>query len=118
MSTGNYNATTARIYTDLGLFTADPEIGEDVSELFNHLSGFSHQIKYRKLEAGPRTLGLAIVDKIEQQTELARAGKAARIFAKMNSLVDTNAINALYRASQVGVEIYLCVRGICCLKPG
>ena len=118
MSTGNYNATTARIYTDLGFFTADPEIGEDVSELFNHLSGFSHQTKYGKLEAGPRTLALAIVDKIEQQAELARAGKAAYIFAKMNSLVDVDAINALYRASQAGVEIDLYVRGICCLKPG
>jgi polyphosphate kinase len=118
MSTGNYNATTARIYTDLGLFTADPEIGEDVSELFNHLSGFSHQGKYRKLEAGPRTLVHRIIEKIEEQSELARAGKAARIFAKMNSLVDIDAITALYRASQAGVEVYLCVRGICCLRPG
>jgi len=117
MSTGNYNATTACIYTDLALFTADPEVGEDVSELFNHLSGFSHQLKYRKLESGPQTLGLAIIRKIEEQAELARAGKPARIFAKMNSLVDVNAINALYRASERGVDISLCVRGICCLKP-
>jgi polyphosphate kinase len=118
MSTGNYNATTARIYTDLGFFTADPEIGEDVSELFNHLSGFSHQITYRKLGTGPRTLGQAVVAKIEQQTERARAGKPARIFAKMNALVDTNAICALHCASQAGVKVFLSVRGICCLKPG
>src|SRR5215472_3594974 len=118
MSTGNYNATTARVYTDLGLFSADSEIGEDVSELFNHLSGFSHQLKYRKLETGPQTLASAIIRKIEQQAEHARLGRPARIFAKMNSLVDVNAINALYRASQAGVNIDLCVRGICCLKPG
>src|SRR5215469_5969537 len=118
MATGNYNATTARIYSDMGFFTSDPDIGEDVSELFNHLSGFSHQIKYRKLEAGPRTLGLAIIEQIEQQAQLAREGKPAHIFAKMNSLVDVNTIDALYRASQAGVNITLCVRGICCLKPG
>ena len=118
MSTGKYNATTARIYTDLAFFTADPEVGEDVSELFNHLSGFSHQLRYRTLETGPQTLGLAIIRKIEEQAELARAGKPARIFAKMNSLVDVDAINALYRASAMGVDICLCVRGICCLKPG
>jgi polyphosphate kinase len=118
MSTGNYNASTARIYTDLGMFTADREIGEDVSELFNHLSGFSRQPQYRKVETGPRTLAAAIIKKIEQQGERARGGRSARIFAKMNSLVDINAINALYRASQSGVEIHLCVRGICCLKPG
>ncbi len=118
LSTGNYNATTARLYTDLGFFTADPQIGEDVSELFNHLSGFSRQVKFHKLEAGPRILARAILAKIEQQTELAQAGKPARIFAKMNSLVDVNAINALYQASQAGVEIDLMVRGICCLRPG
>jgi polyphosphate kinase len=118
MSTGNYNATTARIYTDLSLFTADLEIGEDTSEFFNHLSGFSRQMKYRKLAAGPRTLGQAIIDKIEGQAGRARAGKPARIFAKMNALVDEGAIEALYRASKAGVQIYLCIRGICCLKPG
>ena len=118
LATGNYNATTARIYTDLGLFTTDPDIGEDVSELFNHLSGFSRQVKYRKLESGPRVLARAVLAKIEQQTESARSGKPARIFAKMNSLVDVNAINALYQASQAGVEILLLVRGICCLRPG
>jgi polyphosphate kinase len=118
MSTGNYNATTARIYSDLGLFTADSQIGEDASELFNHLSGFSHQVAYHQLKTGPRTLGQAIIAKIDQLAEQARAGKKASIFAKMNSLVDISAINALYSASQAGVEIDLCVRGICCLKPG
>jgi polyphosphate kinase len=118
MSTGNYNATTAHIYTDLSLFTADWAIGQDASEFFNHLSGFSQQLKYRRLEAGPRTLGEAVIEKIERQADLARAGKAARIFAKMNALVDEGAIEALYRASQFGVEVHLCIRGICCLKPG
>jgi polyphosphate kinase len=117
MSTGNYNATTPRIYTDLSLFTADWAIGQDASEFFNHPSGVSKQLKYRRLEAGPRTLGEAIIEKIERQADLARAGKAARIFAKMNALVDAGAIEALYRASRVGAEIHLCIRGICCLRP-
>jgi polyphosphate kinase len=118
LSTGNYNATTARIYTDLGFFTADQQLGEDASELFNYLSGFSRQIKYRRLEAGPHVLARAVLAKIDRQTALAQAGKPARIFAKMNALVDINAINALYRASQAGVQVDLCVRGVCCLRPG
>jgi len=117
MSTGNYNATTAHVYTDLGFFTTAPDIGEVTSELFNHLSGFSRLIEHRKLKCGPATLVAAIIDKINQQTNLAVMGKPARIFAKMNSLVDTSAIDALYKASEAGVEIHLCVRGICCLRP-
>jgi polyphosphate kinase len=118
LSTGNYNASTARLYTDLGFFTTDAEIGEDVSELFNALSGFSKQTKFRKLAVAPSGLADAIVALIDSEAEEARAGRPARIFAKMNSLVDSRAIKALYRASQAGVKIDLVVRGICCLRPG
>ena len=118
LSTGNYNAVTSRIYTDLGLFTADPEIGEDVTEVFNSLSGFSKVTGYRKLAVAPVNLAEQLLAKIDAQTERARAGKPGRIFAKMNALVDTRVIQALYRASQAGVEIDLNVRGICCLQPG
>ncbi|HTR62653.1 MAG TPA: polyphosphate kinase 1 [Candidatus Binataceae bacterium] len=118
LSTGNYNATTARLYTDLGLFTADPQIAEDVSELFNSLSGFSRHHNFHKLAAGAHVLPQTVLAKIEEQARLASEGKPARIFAKMNALVDINAINALYAASKAGVPIYLVVRGICCLRPG
>jgi polyphosphate kinase len=118
LSTGNYNAATARLYTDLGLLTADPEIGEDVSELFNSLSGFSKNARYRKLAVAPTDLAPFLVTKIEAQIALAQAGKPARIFAKMNSLVDVPIIQTLYRASMAGVSIDLCIRGVCCLRPG
>ena len=118
LGTGNYNAGTARIYTDLGLFTADRQIGEDVSELFNSLSGFSKKSQYRKLAVAPTGLADAVLSKIEQQTSLAQEGKPAQIFAKMNSLVDNRVVQALYRASRAGVKIDLCIRGICCLRPG
>jgi polyphosphate kinase len=118
LSTGNYNATTARLYTDLGFFTADPDIGEDVSAFFNSLSGFSRKPRYRKLAVAPTGLSDAVLEKIATETEKARAGRPARIFAKLNSLVDVQVIQALYRASIAGVPITLCVRGICCLRPG
>jgi polyphosphate kinase len=118
LGTGNYNATTARMYTDLGLLTADRQIGEDVSELFNSLSGFSKQPRYRKLAVAPTGMAEAILAQIDQQTTHARAGRPAGIFAKLNSLVDLRVIQALYRASQAGVPIVLQVRGICCLRPG
>jgi polyphosphate kinase len=118
LSTGNYNASTARLYTDLGLLTADPEIGEDVSELFNSLSGFSRQTRYRKLTIAPRGLLESILAHIEHEADEARAGRKGRIFAKMNSLVDGRVCKALYRASMAGVQIELLVRGICCLRPG
>ena len=118
LSTGNYNAGTARVYTDMGLLTADPQIGEDVSELFNSLSGFSKQARYRKLAVAPTTLSDTLLAKIGAQTERARAGKPARIFAKMNALVEAPIIQALYRASMAGVQVDLCVRGVCCLRPG
>jgi polyphosphate kinase len=118
LSTGNYNASTARLYTDLGFFTTDQEIGEDASELFNSLSGFSKQTKFRKLVVAPTGLADAIVGHIDHETAEALAGRPAHIFAKMNSLVDSRAIQALYRASQAGVSIDLVIRGICCLRPG
>jgi polyphosphate kinase len=118
LSTGNYNAATARIYTDIGLLTADSQIGEDVSELFNSLSGFSKKARYRKLAVAPVGLAEAILAKIDEQTARARAGRPARVFAKLNALVDLRVIQALYRASMAGVPIDLCVRGVCCLRPG
>jgi polyphosphate kinase len=118
LSTGNYNAGTARLYTDLGLLTADPQLGEDASELFNGLSGFSKKSGYRKLAVAPVGLAEAILEKIDEQARRAREGQPSRIFAKMNSLVDVRVIQALYRASQAGVPIFLVVRGICCLRPG
>jgi polyphosphate kinase len=118
LSTGNYNASTARAYTDVGLLTADPEMGEDVSELFNALSGVSKQTRYRKLAVAPTGLRDAVLAQIEAQIRLAEQGKPARVYAKMNALVDVHTIRALYRASGVGVPVDLVVRGICCLRPG
>ena len=118
LSTGNYNVTTSRLYTDLGLFTADQILGEDVSEVFNALSGFAKVAHYRKLAVAPVTLAETVLRKIAEQTERARAGMPARIYAKMNALVDLPVIDALYAASQAGVRVDLCVRGICCLRPG
>ena len=118
LGTGNYNESTSRLYTDLGLFTCDPEFGEDLSEFFNGLSGFSKKARHRKLAVAPTALSEAILSKIEAQTERASAGKPAAIFAKLNALVDVPVIQALYRASQAGVQITLCVRGVCCLRPG
>jgi len=117
LSTGNYNAGTARLYTDLGLLTTDAELGEDVAELFNALSGFSKGAAFRKLSVAPRTLRPSLLAKIDEQSERARRGEGARIFAKLNALVDPETIRALYRASQAGVTIELMVRGICCLRP-
>src|SRR5450432_410364 len=118
LSTGNYNATTARFYTDTALMTVDPEIGEDASELFNSLSGFSTTFGYRKLAVAPVTLRTTVRARVREQAERAREGKPARIFAKLNALVDPEMIRELYRASCAGVSIELVVRGVCCLRPG
>ena len=118
LSTGNYNVSTSRLYTDLGMFSADQVLGEDVSEVFNALSGFAKVSQYRKLAVAPVTLAPTILAKINEQTDAARAGKPARIYAKMNALVDLPVIDALYAASKAGVQIDLCIRGICCLRPG
>ena len=118
LGTGNYNTVTARIYTDLGFFTADPDFGADVSDLFNFLTGFSRQSRYRKLLVAPVSLREGIVEMIRREVEHHRAGRPAGIIAKFNSLTDTEMIEELYAASRAGVQIDLIVRGICCLKPG
>ena len=117
LSTGNYNAKTARVYTDIGLFTCSESVGADVSDLFNMLTGFSRQRVYRKLIVAPHGMRQRFLQLIEREAEHAAAGRPARIIAKMNALVDAETIEALYLASQAGVEIDLIVRGICCLRP-
>lgn len=118
IGTGNYNSKTARLYTDIGLFTCSEPIGADISDFFNTLTGFSRQTSYRKLVVAPSGMRRHVIDMIEREAEFARAGRPARVVAKLNALVDPETIAALYRASQAGVEIELIVRGICCLRPG
>ncbi len=118
IGTGNYHPKTARLYTDFGLFTADPEIGADVAEMFNFLTGYGRPAEYRKVLVSPTTMRDQIVGEIEATVEAHRAGEAARIALKMNSLVDAGCIRALYEASRAGVRVDLNVRGICCLRPG
>jgi len=118
LSTGNYNTTTTRLYTDVALITARPAFGADASSLFNLLTGYSAPTTWNSLVVAPLGLHEAILGLIAREAENARQGKPARIVAKMNSLVDEDVIEALYRASQAGVPISLLVRGICCLRPG
>jgi polyphosphate kinase len=118
VGTGNYNPKTARLYTDLGLFTADPDLGADVAEMFNFLTGYGRPAEYRKVLVAPTTMRDRIVAEIERTAEAQQAGEEARIALKMNALVDPRCIQALYEASQAGVRIDLNVRGICCLRPG
>jgi polyphosphate kinase len=118
VGTGNYNGVTARLYEDLGLLSCRPELGEDVSELFNLMTGYSRQHELQLLCAAPYGLRDALARRISREIAHARAGRPARIVMKMNSLVDPAMIRALYEASQAGVAIDLIVRGICCLKPG
>ena len=118
LGSGNYNSRTARLYTDVGLFTCSPSIGADASDLFNSLTGYSRQWIYRKLLVAPMNLRARFLELIDREAAHARAGRPARIVGKMNALVDADVIDALYRASQAGVEIDLIVRGICCLRPG
>jgi polyphosphate kinase len=118
LGTGNYHPTTARLYEDFGLLTADPAVGEDVTALFNHLTGYSRPGSYRRLLVAPDSLRTGIVSRIDRQAERYRAGAPARISFKTNALVDEVVIDALYRASQAGVPIDLWVRGICALRPG
>ena len=115
VGTGNYNSKTARIYEDLGLLTSDPDIGADVGELFNYLTGFSRHADYREILVSPVTVRKRIHAMIEEQAE---AGPAGRIVMKLNGLTDASMIDALYRASGAGVEIDLAVRGLCRLRPG
>ncbi len=118
LGTGNYNSVTARAYTDLSLFTARVEIADDVTALFNLLTGYSTQPNWKRLAVAPTTLQNRVLELIEREAQRAKKGDPARIVAKMNALVDPVVIRALYAASQAGVEIDLLVRGICCLRPG
>ncbi|MHB8521189.1 MAG: polyphosphate kinase 1 [Limisphaerales bacterium] len=118
LSTGNYNPTTARTYTDLGLLTCQPDFGEDATNLFNLLTGICQFQPMRRFLVAPFDLSQRLLALIQREAENARAGLPARIIAKMNALVDREIIEALYRASQAGVKIELIVRGICCLRPG
>jgi polyphosphate kinase len=118
LSTGNYHQANSRMYTDIGLMTANPEIGEDLHKVFQQLSGLGPIIELKRLLHSPFTLYPSVLAKIERETAHARAGRPARIVAKLNALNEARVIEALYRASQAGVEIDLIVRGACTLRPG
>jgi polyphosphate kinase len=118
IGTGNYNPTTARLYEDFGLLTADPTVGEDVTDLFNHLTGYSRKSVYQRLLVAPEGLRSGLIDRIRHQEQRARAGLPALIQLKCNALTDEAVIDALYRASQAGVPVDLWIRGICSLRPG
>jgi polyphosphate kinase len=118
LGTGNYNPTTARIYTDFSLLTVNEDIAADVSDVFNLLTGYSLQKNYRKLLVAPVNMRQRLTEMIARETEHARAGKPGRIIFKMNSLVDPRMIQALYSAAKAGVQVDLLIRGICCLRPG
>ena len=118
LGTGNYHPRTARGYTDYSLFTCDPEIGQDVHELFLQLTSLTQTPRLTKLLQSPFGLHEQVIAKIEREAELASSGRPGRIFAKMNSLVDPHVIEALYRASRAGVQIDLIIRGLCALRPG
>jgi polyphosphate kinase len=117
-STGNYNPDTARVYTDLSLFTADPDIVADASDVFNYLTGYSNQKEFRSLIVAPVQLRQRLKEMVEREIEHARAGRPARLMIKVNAITDDQMIRVLYRAAQAGVSMDLMVRGICCLRPG
>ncbi|MEP6744277.1 MAG: polyphosphate kinase 1, partial [Gemmatimonadota bacterium] len=118
IGTGNYNPKTARLYTDFGLLSADPELAADLTELFNLLTGFGSPTRFRRLITAPKGMRERFIAMIRREAEHARAGQAARIVAKLNAIQDAELIAELYAASQAGVTIDLIVRGICCLRPG
>jgi polyphosphate kinase len=118
LATGNYNATTARTYTDLGYFTCDPEIGADVSDLFNALTGYARQPLYRRLLVAPGQMRQGVLSRIEREVDRHRQHGDGYLAFKVNHLVDPPCIQALYRASQAGVKVDLQVRSTCCLRPG
>ena len=118
VGTGNYNPKTARLYTDLGLLTCDPVVGQDLTRLFNQLSGYAPKSSFHRLLVAPRTVRTGLIQRIRRKEDAARAGKEAWIKIKVNSIVDEKTIDALYRASQAGVKIDIVERGICALKPG
>jgi polyphosphate kinase len=117
IGTGNYNPKTAKLYTDLGLLTCREELGADLTDLFNFLTGYSRQKSYRKLLVAPVSMRDRMIGMIKREAEHCRNGGSGRIVAKMNALVDSPIIEALYDASQAGVKIDLIIRGICCLRP-
>lgn len=118
VGTGNYNPKTARLYTDLGLLTCDPDVGQDLTRLFNQLSGYAPQSRFHRLLVAPRSVRSGLIERIDREAAAARLGHPAWIKIKVNSVVDEATIDALYRASQVGVPIDLVVRGICAVRPG
>lgn len=118
VGTGNYNPKTARLYTDLGLLTCDPVVGQDLTRLFNQLSGYAPKSSFHRLLVAPRTVRTGLIQRIRREEDAARAGKEAWIKIKVNSIVDEKTIDALYRASQAGVKIDIVERSICALKPG
>ena len=118
VGTGNYNPKTARLYTDLGLLTCDPVVGQDLTRLFNQLSGYAPKSSFHRLLVAPRTVRTGLIQRIRREEDAARAGKESWIKIKVNSIVDEKTIDALYRASQAGVKIDIVERGICALKPG
>ncbi|MBV9090683.1 MAG: RNA degradosome polyphosphate kinase [Mycobacteriaceae bacterium] len=118
IGTGNYNPKTARLYEDVGLLTAAPDIGADLTDLFNSLTGYSRKVTYRNLLVAPHSVRKGIIERIEREVDAARSGAAARIRLKANALVDEQVIDALYRASRAGVRVEVVVRGICALRPG
>ncbi|WP_156036408.1 RNA degradosome polyphosphate kinase [Blastococcus sp. URHD0036] len=118
IGTGNYNPKTARIYEDLGILTADPRVGADLTDLFNTLTGYSRQTSYRQLMVAPHSIRSGLVEKIRREARHAAEGRPARIRLKANSLVDEKTIDTLYEASRAGVPVELFIRGICALRPG
>jgi polyphosphate kinase len=118
VGTGNYNGKTARLYEDVGLLTASPEIGADLTDLFNSLTGYSRKLSYRNLLVAPHGIRTGIIERVEREIATHRESGGGRIRLKMNALVDEQVIDALYRASQAGVRVEVVVRGICALRPG
>jgi len=118
VGTGNYHPKTARLYTDHGLLTCDPDVGQDLTRLFNQLSGYAPQSRFHRLLVAPRTVRSGLVERIDREAEAARAGHEAWVKIKVNSVVDETTLDALYRASQSGVKVDLVVRGICAVRPG